>query len=324
MAEDLYRQILEAYGVLGNPDSRRDYDRVGQAGTTVNVAATLSFEGFDFSTPAEGASAATFSEMFTGVFQQAARRATGPEAGGAIEAELDVPFEDAMRGGALPLSVVRHERCSSCAGDGRQARPPVVCPDCRGEGQRRWARGHMVFAAPCEVCGGAGQVTWQRCRTCQGVGLQPRNEVVTVHVPPGLEHDSRVVVPGRGHAGLAGQPTGDLYVRIRVGDHPFFRRLGRDLRLTLPVAVHEAALGARIRVPTLGAPAQVRIPPGTSSGQTLRLAGLGVPAASMDEPAGDLLLEIEIVLPPLRDERSRELLREFGRLNDVDPRRHLF
>ena len=163
VAEDLYRQILEAYGVLGNPDSRRDYDRVGQVGTTaVSVAATLSFEGFDFSTPAEGASAATFSEMFSGVFQQAARRATGPEAGGAIEAELDVPFEDAMRGGAFPLSVVRQERCLSCAGDGRQARPPVVCPDCRGEGQRRWARGHMVFAAPCEVCGGAGQVTWQR------------------------------------------------------------------------------------------------------------------------------------------------------------------
>src|SRR5215471_14872141 len=181
VAEDVYRQILEAYGILGDAERRRDYDRGGHPAATVSVAATtVSFEGFDFSAPAEGASAATFSEMFAGVFQQAARRAIGPEAGAALELELALPFEDAMRGGSFPMSVVRQDRCMTCGGDGRQPRPPVVCPECRGEGQRRWARGHMVFAAPCELCGGAGQISWQRCRTCQGAGLQSRSEVVTV------------------------------------------------------------------------------------------------------------------------------------------------
>jgi molecular chaperone DnaJ len=183
----------------------------------------------------------------------------------------------------------------------------------------------MVFTKPCEACDGAGRLTWEPCRPCRGAGLQTRSEVVSVMVPPGVESGARLSVPGRGHVGARGGPAGDLYIVVEVGDHPFLRREGRDLRLTLPVAVHEAALGARVSVPTLDGPVQLRIPPGTSSGQRLRLRGRGVPSASgLKAEAGDLLVEVQIVLPPVRDERSKALLREFGELNGQDVRAHLF
>jgi molecular chaperone DnaJ len=324
MAEELYRQVEHAYRVLGDQDRRREYDRGAGRTAVTHIEASIELEGFDFSAPAEGASAATFAELFSDVFRNAALEATSPTRGTDIDVTLPLSFRDAVVGGAFPLSVVRQERCAVCAGDGRVTRPPVVCPVCQGEGARRWARGHMVFTRACDQCGGVGHLGVQACRACAGVGVQPRSEVVTLTVPPGVNDGDRLAVPGRGHAGARGGPAGDLYVTIRVASHPFFRRNGRDLHLTLPLAVHEAALGARVDVPTLDEPVRLRVPPGTSSGRVFRIRGAGVPAAGGDEAAGDLVAVVEIVLPPVRDERSRDLLRRFGELNDVDVRRHLF
>ena len=323
VAEETYRQIQHAYSVLGDLDRRREYDR-GAGRGAVHLEAAVSFQGFDFSAPAEGPLAATFSELFADVFQDAAREATTPSRGLDIESVLELSFVDAVRGGHFPLSIVRQERCPMCGGDGRVPRPAIACPSCGGQGSRRWARGHMVFTSPCESCDGTGRLTRQGCRICAGVGVQSRSEVVTVAVPPGIDSGARVAVPGRGHAGARGGPSGDLYVTIEVGAHPYFRRVGRDLHLTLPIAVHEAALGARIDVPALDGPVRVRIPSGTSSGRRLRVPGRGVPSANGAGEPGDLIVEIQIVLPAIRDERSRELLREFGRLNDVDVRREMF
>jgi molecular chaperone DnaJ len=323
VSEEMYRQIQHAYSVLADLERRREYDR-GAGRGAVEVEAAVSFEGFDFSTPAEGPLAATFSELFADVFQDAAREATTPSRGVDIEATLGLSFTDAVRGGSFPLSIVRQERCPACGGDGRVPRPAVACPACAGQGSRRWARGHMVFTTRCEGCDGTGRLTRQGCRVCAGVGVQARSEVVTVGVPPGIDTGARVAVPGRGHVGARGGPGGDLYVTVEVGEHPFFRRIGRDVHVRVPIAVHEAALGARIEVPTLDGPVRVRIPPGTSSGRRLRVPGHGVPSATAAGEAGDLIVETLIVLPALRDERSRELMREFGRLNDVDVRREMF
>lgn len=324
-AEERFRLIEAAYRVLGDPDQRQDYDRGGPAAPApVEIEAVVSFDGFDFSAPAQGPSAATFSELFAGVFHDAARRATEPRHGVEIETTVTLSFEDALRGGTFPLSIVRHERCAACASEGWTPQPPVSCPECAGQGTRRWARGAMVFTKPCERCEGRALLDRQPCRACAGAGVQARSEVVTLGIPPGIESGARLVVPGRGHA-TPGGVAGDLYVTIDVASHPFFRRIGRDLLLTLPVAVHEAALGARVEVPTLAGPVRLRIPPGTSSGQRLRVRGRGVPAATgQADEAGDLLVDVQIVLPPVRDERSRELLREFGRLNDGNVRAHLF
>ncbi len=131
------------------------------------------FEGFDFSAPAEGPDAATFSELFADVFQEAARQATSPSRGVALEATLRLSFEDAVRGGSFPLSVVRQDRCGVCAGDGRVPREPVVCPTCEGRGANRWARGHMVFARSCDGCSGTGRLLTRPCRACGGSASRP-------------------------------------------------------------------------------------------------------------------------------------------------------
>ncbi len=325
VSAELYRRVQDAYAVLGDTERRREYDRGASPVPVATIEATMAFEGFDFSSLAEGASAATFSELFADVFQDAARRAAAPEQGTSVDITLEISFEDAVRGGQFPLSVTRSERCGACAGTGQIARPPLACPKCAGAGSQRWARGHMVFTKGCELCGGAGQIMSQSCRICGGSGVHARNEVVTIALPPGIDSGARVAVPGRGHAGARGGPAGDLYVTIDVAPHPFWRREGRDVAMVLPVAVHEAALGARVNVPTLDGPVVLKIPAGSASGQRLRLRGRGVPGdPSGATLPGDLVVELQIVLPPVRDERSRELLKEFGRLNDFDVRRHLF
>jgi molecular chaperone DnaJ len=324
-AEERFRQVDAAYQVLGDEARRREYDGQGsRPAASDQIEHRVSFAGFDFSAPADGPTAATFSELFAEVFQDAARRATSAERGLEIDASLPLTFEEALRGGRFQLSVSRQEPCEICGGEGWTARSPAPCPECGGQGTRQWARGHMVFTKKCERCEGRGALTSQGCRACGGAGLRSGATAVMIDVPPGVESGARLVMPGCGHAVRGGAP-GDLYVTVAVAAHPFFRRAGDDVVLTLPVAVHEAALGARVDVPTLDGPVKLRIPAGTASGQRFRLRGRGVPSRTGDpDHAGDLVVEIAIVLPPVRDERSRELLKEFGRLNDVDVRGHLF
>jgi molecular chaperone DnaJ len=183
----------------------------------------------------------------------------------------------------------------------------------------------MVFTQPCDVCGGEGRAVSEPCRSCRGTGLVPKTEVVAVPIPAGIESGTRVAIPGRGHAGALGGPAGDLYVTVEVADHPYLRREGRDLHVTVPIAVHEAALGGVIDVPALGGLHRVRIPAGSSSGQQVRVPGEGVGAARAGDATspetGDLVVTLQIVLPARLDERSKALLREFGRLNAGDVRR---
>ena len=326
-AAEMFRRVQHAFDVLANVERRREYDRGAAAPQVAGPAnPALAFEGFDFSFTAEGPTAATFTELFADVFQDVAREATTPTRGGDIELAVDLPFRDAILGGRFPVSVTRQERCTACHGDGRIPRPAAACPECEGQGSRRWARGHMVFTRVCEHCGGAGRLTAQPCRSCGGAGIQARSEVVTIDTPPGVPDGARVAVPGRGNAGARGGPSGDLYLTVRVLPHAHLVRDGQHLFLKLPLAVHEAALGARIEVPTLDDVVVLKVPPGTPSGRRFRVVGAGVPAPAGANPsaAGDLLIEVEIVLPPIRDERSRQLLKEFGERNPGNVREHLF
>jgi molecular chaperone DnaJ len=179
----------------------------------------------------------------------------------------------------------------------------------------------MVFSKPCAACGGTGRQRFQRCGVCAGHGRGVRSEGVSVQVPAGVTDGTRLRVPERGHAGRFGGRTGDLYMDVRVQPHPVLRREGDDLLMIVPVAVHEAVLGARIDLPTLDGDVKVRIPPGTQAGQRFRLSDRGVPGPHGER--GDLVLEVRLVLPPIVDERSKELLREFGRRNDADVRQEL-
>ena len=149
-----------------------------------------------------------------------------------------------------------------------------------------------------------------------------RTEPITVKVPPGLADGARIRVPGKGHVGRQGGDAGDLYITVRVEPHPLFKREGDDLHVVVPIAVHEAALGAKIDVPALEGQARLRVPPGTQSGQRFRLRERGVPSPR-DGRRGDLVVEVRLVLPKLLDERSKELLREFGKINNDDVRKDL-
>ena len=180
----------------------------------------------------------------------------------------------------------------------------------------------MIFSRPCPHCRGTGRRGQTVCRTCGGQKVETRSELLTVALPAGLGDGARIRIAGRGHVGRSGGENGDLYITVQVRPHPLFRRDGDDLHLVVPVAVHEAALGAKIEVPGLDGPARLRIPPGTQSGQRFRLRERGIPSPR-NHRRGDLVVEVRLVLPKLLDERSKELLREFGRINSDDVRKEL-
>jgi molecular chaperone DnaJ len=200
---------------------------------------------------------------------------------------------------------------------------PAQCPECNGTGQVTQMGGRMKFNISCPRCNGTGRAP-SHCATCQGEGTVSRSESVEFRMKPGTRDGQRIRLQGKGNAGLNGGAPGDLFVIVRTGTHPVFTRVGDDIQLTVPVTVPEASLGAKVDVPTIDGRAQLKIPPGTQSGQKLRMRERGVENAQRPEQRGDQIVTVEVVVPHLRDERSREIMRELARLNNQDPRVALF
>lgn len=319
-AEVMFQRISEAYETLIDPERRRQYD-AGHRAAPSSDGGSFQFAGFDFTAAAHGTQAATFSELFAEALQPPSRENGRAEVGADIHAALTVGFADAVRGVERQVVVTRQVSCAACEGSGLVRTPEGRCAHCQATGKVRWARGHMVFSKPCAACGGTGRQRFARCAVCAGHGRGVRSEAVPIGVPAGVVEGTRLRIAGRGHAGRQGGRTGDLYVEIHVQPHPVLRREGNNLVMTVPVAVHEAVLGARVDVPTLDGDLKLRIPPGTQAGQRFRVSGRGVPAPHGER--GDLLVEVKLVLPPVADERSKELMREFGRINSRDVRNDL-
>jgi molecular chaperone DnaJ len=320
MAEVQFRQIAQAYETLSDAERRRRYDTAGPLAEP-GSGSTFGFDGFDFTISVNGNDASTFGDLFADVLHQRdARRAQGvPKRGVDLHQSATLDFDEVIRGGQQTVTVTRQEYCDTCQGVGQLHATPSSCLHCHGTGAVKSVRGHMVFSKPCLHCGGTGQQRQTRCPACGGEQFQMRTESLTIKVPPGLAEGARIRVPGKGHVGRNGGEAGDLYIDVHVQPHPLFERDGDDLHLTVPLAVHEAALGAKIEVPSIDGPARVRIPPGTQSGQRFRLRERGMPSPR-DGRRGDLVVEVRLVLPKLLDERSKELLREFGRINADDVR----
>lgn len=320
LAAAQFRRIAEAYETLSDPDRRRQYDA---AGTVLGGPShqAFGFEGFDFSAAPPGHEQSTFGELFADILRPPERSdADGPVRGADLHMGLALSFEEALRGVQRAVAMTRQVPCRVCAGAGRLHTEGARCVHCHGTGTLRSARGHMVFAKPCGFCRGTGEQADTLCPGCGGHRMGLRSESVLVNVPAGLSDGARVRVPGKGHAGRGGGDAGDLLITVHVEPHPVFRREGDDLHVVVPVAVHEAALGARLEVAALDGPARLRVPPGSQSGQRFRLRERGV-VSPLDGTRGDLVVEIVIVLPQVLDERSKELLREFGRINATDVRR---
>ena len=316
MAEARFRQILDAYETLMDPARRSRYDSGGS--DDPRERRSSGFEGFDFS--ARGADySASFGDLFAEVLSERGARTAEPERGADLHHAVSLTFEEALTGIQPALTVTRRETCRTCAGTGLTRVASGSCPLCQGTGAVRSVRGHMVFSKSCHGCSGTGQQRPRACEPCGGTGQDTRSETVQVRIPAGVADGDRVRVQGKGNAGLRGGQPGDLYIAVHVAPHLVFRREGDDLHMVVPVAIHEAALGARIDIPTPEGTARLRVPPGTQSGQRFRLRERGA-ASTRDGRRGDLVVEVRLMLPRLLDERSKELLREFGRINGENVR----
>ncbi len=347
-AEERFKRVQEAYDVLSDSKKRQMYDQYGfyaengfaGAGPGgpggASPHAGFDFSGFDFSDFSQGGGAPPkggrrasessggfrdiFSQFFGGSGGQAAQ--PEPEKGADLEYAMDIDFWQAIKGTQLRLNISRYDICQTCHGTGSTGSGEVTCPQCGGSGNVTQMAGAMKFSLTCPRCGGSGKLR-NACPTCGGDGRVSHTESVDVRIPPGARNGSRLRVPGKGNAGTMGAPPGDLYITTRVEEHPFFRREGDDIEITVPLAVWEAGLGAKIEVPTIDGRTLLKIPQGTRNGQKFRLRDKGV-MNSRTGQRGDQIVEVAIEAPDPRDERTRELLRELGKLHPEDPRQEIW
>lgn len=304
-----FRDIALAYETLVDPESRARYDRGDAAPAGPRVTG---FAGFDFSPKVYAEPSTTFGDLFADAIL--GKSLPRPSRGADVHLPLPVSLSEVLQGARKTIAVHRHVACAACAGTGAtRAAADDVCAACDGRGLTRVARGHMVFTRPCSRCEGTGRRVRTACEACAGAGTVPRSDVIDVDVPPGVADGARLTVAGLGHAGAHGGRPGDAVVEITMTPHPLYRREGDDLHVEVPVAIHEAALGARVPLPSLdGTPIRLKVPPGTQSGRRFRLRERGVPSRTGGR--GDLVAEVRVMLPAVLDERAKELLREFGRL----------
>ncbi|MCZ6514701.1 MAG: molecular chaperone DnaJ [Acidobacteria bacterium] len=338
-AEEEFKSVSEAYDVLGDAKKRKIYDQYGFYSDQVpsgGPGAGAPFQGFDFSgfdftgfggggggSPPHRAGS-SFRDIFSQIFSgggESAPRQNAPQAGRDLEHSLRVDFRDAIQGTKVRIRVLREETCRNCSGSGSGPGGPVVCPECGGAGSIRRGVGALQFNMGCPQCGGAGRLP-RGCAACRGAGRARRQEKFEVRVPPGVQTGSRIRLAGKGNAGTNGGPPGDLYIVTEVVPHPYFDRKGDNIYTQVPVTVSEAALGAKIEVPTLDGRAVLKVPPGTQSGQKFRLRGKGAPSLRGNQ-RGDHYVEVQVRVPRAADERTREILRELARLNPEDPRKDL-
>jgi molecular chaperone DnaJ len=322
-AEEHFKRISEAYEILSDPLKREFYDQNGFYSDGVleqhETRSTwgFSFKSFDFA-GAAGPKGEMFSQFFS---RRAARR--DPERGQDLEYQMAITFADSIRGIKMRSSVQRRHPCDGCQGTGRATKNGAPCETCAGTGNVTRVRGRLKFASPCTECSGTGR-TVTDCVDCNGEGRVVRIDFLELDIPPGVSAGSRVRFAGAGDAGKYGGPSGDLYVITNVAPHAFFTRAGDNLQCHVPVTFVEAALGAKIEVPTVDGKAVVRIPPGTQNGQVLRLRGLGAPSLLQPGMRGDQFIEVQVLVPRIADERSKVILKEFAQLNPENVRKDIW
>ena len=342
-AEERFKLITEAHDVLSDPKKRSIYDRFGQYSDNLADAAGrgagasgagrgpagFDFTGFDWGSASSSSGAGAsgggssfrdiFADLFGGSKQEREPPRPMPQRGADIEMPLALSFEEAVTGMTTNISVNRSEQCSRCNGAGDAGGPLVACATCKGSGQVQRAGGRLKFAQECPDCGGAGKRR-SPCAVCNGKGTVPKTEVVKVRIPAGVDTGSRVRVPGKGEGGRLGAPPGDLFIITNVGRHAYFTRKGDNIYVTIPVTVPEAALGAKIEVPTVEGKAQLRIPPGTQSGQRFRLREKGIPSLRNPQARGDQFVDVQVTLPKVISEETKDLLKRYAQMNPDNPR----
>ncbi len=308
-AAERFKEINEAYQVLSDADKRGRYDRFGHSGVFSNGGAR-GFEGFENF----GGFGDIFDAFFGGTTGRA--RSTAAQRGADLQHSVTIDFEQAVFGAEVELALHRTEVCSECRGTrSKPGASASTCVDCNGKGQVRRAHqsmfGQFVQVATCGKCRGEGKVVTDPCERCRGGGRERRSRKLAVSIPAGVEDGSQMRLSGEGEASPNGGPPGDVYVSIRVREHPVFERRNHDILYTRTVNMAQAALGAKVAVPTLEGDKELDIPPGTQSGRSFRLKGHGV-AHLRSKRRGDQIVTVEVETPTSLTSEQRHLLRELS------------
>jgi molecular chaperone DnaJ len=306
-AEEHFKEAAEAYSVLGDAEKRGVYDHYGHQGLS---SASAGRAGFDPSTFAD------FSDIFgdffgfSDLFGTSARRGrTQAQRGEDLRYDLEIGFEDAIRGLNAEILIPRNEPCSRCRGT--RAEPGsglTTCSTCRGRGEVIYQQSFLSIRRTCGQCGGSGKIIRQPCTECRGQGTIRAERRLKINVPPGVDNGTRLRLSSEGQPGYNGGPPGDLYVFLKVQEHPVFTRDGSDLHCTLPINIAQAALGAEIQVPTLDEPETLNIPEGTQHAAQFRLRGKGAPNLNGNGRSGDLFIHVEVRVPHKLTKEQRKLL----------------
>jgi molecular chaperone DnaJ len=337
-AEARFKEVSEAYGVLSDAAKRKEYDEArdmfaaggpggfggfgGGRGAPGGFNAPGGGQSFDMSDlfGGGGGSSSNLNDLFDNLFGGNAGRpsSSGPVRGQDLSADINLGFNEAVRGATLPLRLSGPGACNLCHGSGaKPGTSPRRCPTCQGTGMVSSNQGAFGFSEPCRDCRGTGQLIDDPCPQCHGSGTTTQTRTINVRIPAGVRDGGKVRIRGKGTPGRNGAPSGDLIVTVHVGRHDLFGRDGDNLTITAPITFAEAALGTTLRVPTLDGAVSVRIAPGTPSGRTLRVKGRGVQGKNR---SGDLLVTVEVAIPQNMSAEAREALERYAAAQTDDPR----
>lgn len=313
-AEERFKEVVEAYEVLSNDERRQLYDRFGHAGLRSRGFTPTSF---DFGTLGDLFSAFFGDDVF-GVGTRGGRSARG----GDVAAEIEIELAEAATGVEREVPFRVAVTCTTCRGSGAEpGTTPATCPTCGGTGRLQEVSdtvfGQFVRTQACRRCGGAGRVIEHPCPACEGAGRVIEERTLSVEIPPGIHDGQRIRIGGEGHAGELGARAGDLYVLVRVRPDPRFVREGNDLFATVDLTMTQAALGAKLKVPTLAGELELEFEPGTQPGEIRILRGLGMPVLQ-GRGRGDLRLLVNVLVPRRLTDEQRRLLEQFERHVDED------
>ncbi|HEU4942731.1 MAG TPA: molecular chaperone DnaJ [Gaiellaceae bacterium] len=308
-AEDRFKEIQTAYDVLSDPEKRKAYDQFGASdGRRGFPQGDFNFDFGDLG---------DLGDLFGGIFgrgrpgTQARPRA---ERGADVEAQVSLSFEDSLKGVETRIPVEIETACRECGGSGaRPGTSPKVCPECRGRGVTSESQGLFALSHPCPRCRGNGTVVEDPCPRCRGTGRERRTKRYTVKIPAGVKDGTRIRLKGKGEAGVAGGPPGDLHVVTRVADSPIYQRRGADLVVEVPLGLADAALGTEVEVPTPEGAVSLKVPAGSEHGKLLRIKGRGAP--KLKGGKGDVLARLKLEVPKKLNKKQRELYEQLRKVS---------
>ena len=320
-AEERFKEVSHAHDVLSDADKRREYDAERQYARTGGFRPGGGGQAGGF-----GDFGDIFGSMFGGAGQAAGggRRGGAPRRGQDLEVEVTLSFDQAMAGAEVPVTLEKTEACATCAGSGaKPGTSPRLCGTCDGRGSIGRDIGGFSIPEACPACGGAGTMIEDPCEECRGSGVRSAERRIRVRIPAGAKDGTRIKLKGKGGAGPRGGSPGDLHVITRVMPSPVYVRKGDDLLVEVPVTFAEAALGAKIDVPTLDGKVKITVPAGSQDGRTLRVPGKGAPKLN-GSGNGSLLAKLRLTVPSSLSDAQADALRAFADLDQADPRERLF